>query len=114
MSMTIGAESPVPVVLDAYSTGALYVYPLTPCCHASGKGWMDDDGFGVVCRNCMKWVDDLFGMCWPPEDKAGWKWYFELLLGAGEDTGKAAEITQHVHDKVLAAAGDPHGFRHHT
>lgn len=38
--------------------------PLTPCCKASGKGWLDDDGTaGVVCRSCFEWVDDKYGTC---------------------------------------------------
>jgi hypothetical protein len=33
------------------------VYPLSPCCGASGKGSED----GVVCRNCYELLDELFG-----------------------------------------------------
>jgi hypothetical protein len=34
-------------------------YPLTPCCHASGKGW--NSPTGVVCRSCYADVDPKYG-----------------------------------------------------
>ena len=33
------------------------VYPLTPCCGASGKG----SGTGVVCRSCYRKVSSVYG-----------------------------------------------------
>lgn len=33
------------------------LFPLTPCCHASGTG----SGEGVACRNCYAYVDSYFG-----------------------------------------------------
>ena len=46
-------------------------HPLTPCCGASGKGSMTDDGEGcVVCRSCYHEVDDIFGTCWVGDEFA--------------------------------------------
>ena len=48
------------VAEDSHLPG--FRYPLTPCCHASGKGWMDDDGTAtVVCRSCYEEVGFYFG-----------------------------------------------------
>jgi hypothetical protein len=37
------------------------VYPLTPCCHASGKG--GESPSGVVCRKCHQPVAGVYGDC---------------------------------------------------
>lgn len=37
-----------------------YLIPLTPCCHATGKG-SGGSPTGVVCRACYRTVDDKFG-----------------------------------------------------
>ncbi|WP_053734153.1 hypothetical protein [Nocardia sp. NRRL S-836] len=39
--------------------GDEYLVPLTPCCHAHGKG--ADSATGVVCRNCYREVDPKYG-----------------------------------------------------
>ena len=45
-----------------HDDGSEWLVPLTPCCHATGKGWADGDGTGgVVCRTCFEWVDEKFG-----------------------------------------------------
>lgn len=105
---TVGAESPVPVVIADWG-----VYPLTACCKATGKGWMDDDGSGgVVCRKCFEWVSDYYGMSWMPGDNIGWAWYAELVLDevwdlnatSEQNRAKVAEVVAHVREKVEAAA----------
>lgn len=40
--------------------GSEFLYPLTPCCYASGKGSIDSVT-GVVCRSCYCDVEDVFG-----------------------------------------------------
>lgn len=42
----------------AMDVGSDWLYALTPCCHASGKG--SGDGL-TVCRACYVEVDDYFG-----------------------------------------------------
>jgi hypothetical protein len=44
-----------------------YLFPLTPCCLASGKG-SDSAEFGVVCRSCYQEVDPKFGMFTEPDE----------------------------------------------
>jgi hypothetical protein len=44
------------------------MYPLTPCCHASGKG--AEVSTGVVCRSCMDEVDGKFGAVYSERDIA--------------------------------------------
>lgn len=39
--------------------GTEYLIPLTPCCHASGKG--SESSTGVVCRRCYREVDPKYG-----------------------------------------------------
>ncbi|MFI6031582.1 hypothetical protein [Amycolatopsis magusensis] len=39
--------------------GAEYLIPLTPCCHADGKG--AESATGVVCRGCYREVDPKYG-----------------------------------------------------
>jgi len=39
--------------------GAEYLYPLTPCCQASGKG--SESSTGVVCRACYREVHIKYG-----------------------------------------------------
>lgn len=60
----IDADGDLVVAADWTKPGeAEYIYPLTPCCNASGKGLMDDDsGEGYVgCRSCYQEVDPKFG-----------------------------------------------------
>jgi len=52
-----------------------FLYPLTPCCHATGKGMdsgLDDDFGGVGCRNCYQWVDPKYGGFVTPEQVTRW------------------------------------------
>jgi hypothetical protein len=42
-----------------HDDGTEYLIPLTPCCHASGKG--AESATGVVCRGCYREVDPKFG-----------------------------------------------------
>ncbi len=42
-----------------HDDGAEYLIPLTPCCHASGKG--AESRTGVVCRSCYREVDPKYG-----------------------------------------------------
>jgi hypothetical protein len=46
------------------------LYPLTPCCHASGKGAMDDETYEafVECRSCYSEVDDKYGAVYEEKD----------------------------------------------
>lgn len=49
------------------------LYPLTPCCGASGKGMMDDatgEGF-VGCRSCYREVDPKYGSVYTEADVVG-------------------------------------------
>jgi hypothetical protein len=48
----------VAITTDEYGMKG-YLYPLTPCCHASGKG--SESPTGVVCRKCYATVDSKFG-----------------------------------------------------
>lgn len=43
------------VVAD--SDQSTYLYPLTPCCHATGTG----TDYGTACRNCYRLVGWYFG-----------------------------------------------------
>jgi hypothetical protein len=42
-----------------HDDGNEYLIPLTPCCHASGKG--AESSTGVVCRACYREVDAKYG-----------------------------------------------------
>lgn len=42
-----------------HEDGTEYLMPLTPCCHASGKG--AESRTGVVCRACYREVDGKYG-----------------------------------------------------
>lgn len=42
------------------------IYPLTPCCEATGKGM--DTETGVGCRACYEEIDPIFGACWTPDE----------------------------------------------
>lgn len=42
-----------------HDDGTEYLIPLTPCCHASGKGAPSDTG--VVCRGCYREVAPKYG-----------------------------------------------------
>lgn len=42
-----------------HDDGTEYLIPLTPCCHASGKG--AESATGVVCRGCYREVDPKYG-----------------------------------------------------
>ncbi|GAB3162049.1 hypothetical protein GCM10027258_80280 [Amycolatopsis stemonae] len=42
-----------------HDDGSEYLIPLTPCCHASGKG--SESPTGVVCRGCYRPVDGKYG-----------------------------------------------------
>lgn len=54
-------------------------WPLTPCCKASGKGWLDEDtGEGiVVCRSCFAEVDSIFGDVADHTDERTFRWWAE-------------------------------------
>lgn len=56
----VGIDSDGDLVASDYGM----LYPLTPCCHASGKGMGhdDEDGGYVGCRSCHEEVDDKYGM----------------------------------------------------
>jgi hypothetical protein len=56
----LGVDADGDLVVPLYD-GSDESVPLTSCCHATGKGWMDDDTAGVVCRSCFEWVDDKYG-----------------------------------------------------
>lgn len=47
-------DAPHGVKVGMYGT---ILYPLTPCCSASGKGSQD----GVVCRSCYELMPDVLG-----------------------------------------------------
>lgn len=47
------------VACTEFVGGGRMLYPLTPCCKASGKG--GDSLTGVVCRSCYEEVDGKFG-----------------------------------------------------
>lgn len=44
------------------------IYPLTPCCRASGKGSVTDSRPGVVCRRCYQSVAPVFARGVQPGD----------------------------------------------
>jgi hypothetical protein len=67
--MQINVDAPVRLDIDDMGgRDRVMVYPLTPCCNASGKG----GGYGVVCRNCYQDVASGYGSC-------------SALLGPGEE-----------------------------
>lgn len=48
-----------PTTPSYHSDGSEYLIPLTPCCHAGGKG--AESSTGVVCRACYHEVDSKYG-----------------------------------------------------
>lgn len=52
-----------------------YVYPLTPCCEASGKG----SNGGIVCRSCYEPVESVYAVCAEADNvEAVMSWIEEL------------------------------------
>ena len=58
----VDADGDVLVIVDL-DVADRWLYALTPCCLASGKGLMDEDSdYGYVgCRSCYQEVDPKFG-----------------------------------------------------
>jgi hypothetical protein len=54
---------------DTYATDNDGVWPLTPCCQATGKGSTNSDT-GVICRACYDDVDPFYGDFWTHDE---WK-----------------------------------------
>ena len=54
-----GIDSEGDVVVEGNWGGGPFLYPLTPCCFATGKGWESETG--VVCRTCFQTVDPKYG-----------------------------------------------------
>jgi len=100
------AEAPIALGWTVYPNGEATVYPLTPCCGATGKGC---DGY-TGCRSCYEEVSPLFGDCWRPDGAnplaglgipgipadapaTGWDTYKSLLRSYGRvDEAKAGEL----------------------
>jgi hypothetical protein len=55
--LLVPLTEPAQRILGDY--GDEYLVPLTPCCHAHGKG--ADSATGVVCRKCYREVDPKYG-----------------------------------------------------
>ncbi len=98
-------DEPTLICEDAPVTLAvtdLFVYPLTTCCRASGKG----GGDGVICRACYRDVETYFGDCWSAADDDGWATYQWMLMdfGASQRTADAlvAEARRQVDATGLA------------
>lgn len=70
----------------AVAVGEHFVYPLTPCCQASGKG----GGHGVICRACYHDVHGGFGDCWDAD--GDWGTYEWLLYEYGADRAGVERI----------------------
>lgn len=76
----------------------LFVYPLTPCCQASGKG----GGNGVVCRACYHDVETYFGDCWSAGDDEGWDTYHWMLMDFGASGEQADAFVAAAREQVAA------------
>lgn len=57
---TVGLDADGDVVIEHPDMPG-YPYPVTPCCHASGKGSVNSDT-GVICRACYAEVGYKYGM----------------------------------------------------
>lgn len=94
-------EEPILVCEDAPITLAvtdLFVYPLTPCCRASGKG----GGRGVICRRCYHDVGAYFGDCWSAGEDRGWDTYRWMLMDFGADEARADALVAQARREVGA------------
>jgi hypothetical protein len=52
---------------DTFATDGTGVWPLTPCCLATGKG-SDNSDTGVICRACYDDVDTYYGGYWTAKE----------------------------------------------
>lgn len=65
------------------------IYPLTPCCRASGKG----GEWGVMCRACYAPLPIMFGDCATVEDIAPVPGWFHEQGRCGADAQWCAATT---------------------
>lgn len=83
------------------------VYPLTPCCQASGKGTED----GVCCRACYDLVSDLYGSAEPTNDPRRTESMITHLVSEEGNDGRgctdakvcAAATASKISDRLAAA-----------
>lgn len=115
MANIIMAEAPIALAYEVHEDHAV-VYPLTPCCHASGKGC---DGY-TGCRACYQEVSPLFGDCWEHDGRHpllrhdfkwangsydGWATYWALLLDEGVGNIKADELVTEAKRQIAEVRG---------
>jgi hypothetical protein len=56
-----------PILIERFANGGSMLFPLTPCCFASGKG-TTNAASGVCCRACYAEVDPYFGAVLTQDD----------------------------------------------
>lgn len=95
-----------PVTLAIVDYG---IYPLTPCCQASGKGLEDCIG----CRACYREVEVYYGDVWSLGDERGWDTYEWILLDEGVERGEARRLVASAREQAAATgrATTPLGVR---
>nr|WP_172692649.1 hypothetical protein [Mycolicibacterium sp. CBMA 213] len=92
------AEAPVAIGYD-HKDGGIQLYPLTPCCAATGKG----SDSGIVCRRCYRDVGHEYGGFWYADERtvmfggfnlaSTWDLYTTALRNAGVDPAHAEVLT---------------------
>jgi len=112
-----GEYAGMPCGITEFDNGNGLIYPLTPCCGASGKG--GESSTGVICRNCYEEVDGLYGGCeaWPLSSEDAANHFIEQAAYTNNGGGIADESHLFIETdcpKMCGKVGEgeacPHGF----